>query len=103
MLSRYDATTRGSVIVCQNASHVIDAVASRQRQQRDEDDEAQVEEREPHRQPEPGQHAAAHATTHGISTAILPAAGLVDLIEGAAVGEVRLLRRSASRRTPRRS
>src|SRR5687768_13051285 len=25
-LSRYDATTRGSLMVCQNASHVIDAV-----------------------------------------------------------------------------
>ena len=58
MLSRYDATTRGSVIVSRRPP-TSSWRARRQRQQRHEDDEAQVGRRESHRQPEPGQDAAA--------------------------------------------
>ena len=57
-LSRYDATTRGSLIVCQNASHVSDAVRAGSVSSGIEDDEAQVEDRVPHRQPEARQHRA---------------------------------------------
>ena len=57
-LRRYDATTRGSLIVCQNASQVSDAVRAGSVSERDKDDEAQVEHRVPHRQPESRQHSS---------------------------------------------
>ena len=60
-LSLYDATTRGSLMVCQIAFHPIVAVRSRQRHERHEHDQTQVEHRESQREPEARQHAGASA------------------------------------------
>ena len=60
-LNRYDATTRGSVIVSQNARPRHRHRSRGQRRERNQHDEAQVEDREPHREAESREDPAACA------------------------------------------
>src|SRR5215203_2558041 len=88
MLSRYDATTRGSEIVCQNAAHVIVALRAGSVRSGTITIAQRYAIVNPIVRRKPGRTVRRVA---GANIAALPGAWTVDLIEDAAVGEVGLL------------